>query len=186
MNERPNRLLPEILVGIMVILIVAFLATRTFKGGIAKGHQAACLNNINQLGQALRMYSDDHDQGYPLGPAWQDAVMAYVSDTPDWQPFYCPARRDDEKGWSYGLNWSVAGLDDQRLVFPSETILLVDVRNSTRDRWWANDIRFLRGRHNRPPLPIHIEKANFAYCDGHVKTLDPFRMTEGNWFPRER
>ena len=182
MNEKPNRFLPEILVAGLIILIVGFMIARTYTGSMARAHRTACINNINQLSMAMRMYADDHDQGLPRS-GWQDAVMPWVSEEPDWNVYYCPAR-DDEKGWSYGMNWAVAGADDSSMPDPSVLILLVDVRNDTREFWWANDIRFHRFHRNRVPRPVHQGRANIAFCDGHVVCADPFRMTVDNWIPR--
>ena len=179
-NQKPSRLLPELIVGGVIVLIVAVFVTRLYNRSAAQANRVTCMNNINQLGRAMSMYSSDCDERLPLGPAWQDGVMSYVAKPPDWSVYFCPAR-GNEHGYSYGLNSALGGLPDQHIQTPSETILLVDVRNSTREVWWANDIRFLTLDHNRTPDPCHLGRANFAYCDGHVESRDPYQMTTDNW-----
>ena len=185
MKQRPNRILPEVLVCGLVICIIALIAIPVYIDAKAPADRTACLNNINQLSQAIRMYMDDYDHQLPPGPSWQDAVMTYVSDTPDWNAYYCPSRDDGERGWSYGMNGCVAGLFDAELTAPTDTVLLAEVRNSSREVWWANDIRFVKWWRNRNPYPCHIKRrqANFSFCDGHIISRDPLRLTERNWLP---
>lgn len=180
LSQRPNRLLPEILVTGCIIIFVATLVTRTYTGSMTQANRIACINNVSQLGRAMLTYCCDYDQKFPLGPSWQDAVMVYVSDIPDWNIYYCPAR-GEERGYSYGLNRHLGGATDFSFQYPTEAVMLVDVRGSTRDIWWSNDIRFENIRHNRCPLPCHAMRSNFVFCDGHASTIDPFILTTESW-----
>jgi prepilin-type processing-associated H-X9-DG protein len=180
MKSTPSRLLPEILVTGLIILIVAYIIARTYTGSIAQANRVSCLNNATQLGRAIQEYATDHDQLLPLGPSWQDVVMRYVADPPDWNLYYCPARVD-ERGYSYGMNPNVAGCSDPAIIFPADTVLVADVKNATRAIWWVNDYRFIKLRTNKTPYPCHVRRANFAYCDGHAKSSNPTRLEAVNW-----
>lgn len=169
----------ELLTVGLVLVVVAFLASRVYIKSMDQADRTSCMGNIAQLARAMQAYAADYDGAYPAA-GWQDAIMPQISLEPDWNIYYCPARKS-EKGWSYGLNVNVAGSDDSSIPLPSQTILLCDVVNDTREVWWANDIRHQAFDHNRNPSPSHRDRTNFAYCDGHVKTEDRFRKGVESW-----
>lgn len=177
--QAPSRHLVEILTVGLILVIVAFFASRAYIDSMGSADTVSCNHNIAQLARAMQAYATDYDGAYPAA-GWQDAIMPQISVEPDWNIYYCPARKN-EKGWSYGLNVNVAGLDDGRIPKPTETILLSDVIKDTREIWWANDIRYQTFDHNRNPSPSHRDRTNFAYCDGHVKTEDRFRKGIESW-----
>lgn len=174
-----HRSLPEIMLGAIIILVLFVFFLGKAKSGMAEAHRVACLGNVHQLAQAIQMYS--MDQGaYPLGPRWHELVTIDVVGV---GVLACPQRPED-LGYGYGMNYFVAGLADNRLAQPADTILLADVRNSTADTWWVNDLRFQRLVRNRVPQDCHLQKAAFGFCDGHVKTINHLDLTEQQWRPQ--
>lgn len=57
--------LVEILVVLAVIFTLAALIFPVFSSARRKGRDAACLNNLHQMGLATRLYADDYDGHYP-------------------------------------------------------------------------------------------------------------------------
>src|SRR2546423_10222401 len=55
----------ELLVVIAIIVILAGLLLPALGRSKAKGYNAACVNNLRQLGIATRLYSDDNEERLP-------------------------------------------------------------------------------------------------------------------------
>lgn len=178
MNPKVNRHLPEVLVSALLIMVVALFVMGRAKDSMAQANRTACMNNVHQLAQAIQIYAMDQGR-LPPGPGWQELV---TGDALSVGLLACPAR-PDEFGYGYGLNWSVGGLEDSHLTRPADTILLADVRSSTAEVWWVNDLRFVRLERNRIPQDCHKGKAVFGFCDGHVKTINHLDVAEPQWRP---
>jgi prepilin-type N-terminal cleavage/methylation domain-containing protein/prepilin-type processing-associated H-X9-DG protein len=94
----------ELLVVIAIIAILAAILFPVFAKAREKARQTSCMSNMNQIGKALMMYTQDDDQVMPLayygadgGPSnptagsvhykWMDVVMPYVKSP---AVFTCP------------------------------------------------------------------------------------------------
>ncbi|HEY3266155.1 MAG TPA: prepilin-type N-terminal cleavage/methylation domain-containing protein [Armatimonadota bacterium] len=71
-RRRRGFTLIELLVVIAIIAILAAILFPVFAKARERAKSTTCLNNLKQLGIAMRMYADDNDGGYPvgLGEAW--------------------------------------------------------------------------------------------------------------------
>jgi prepilin-type N-terminal cleavage/methylation domain-containing protein len=56
----------ELLVVIAIIAILASLLMPALARAKSKGKSIACISNLKQLGLAIRMHADEHDQKYPM------------------------------------------------------------------------------------------------------------------------
>lgn len=92
----------ELLVVIAIIAILASILFPVFSRARAKARQAACMNNLKQLGTAFHMYCQDYDELLPSwcfgamnnndGPAqgaytWDTVLSPYIRNT---QILLCP------------------------------------------------------------------------------------------------
>jgi len=171
----------ELLVVIAIIAVLAAIIFPAYARAREKGRQASCMSNLRQIGNALTMYTDDHDGYYTRGQfwpftgvhTWTDAVGPYVKNE---SVFRCPTGAGDP--YSYGYNiaywgWGdlldgMHGINDilpvhqSQVPEPAETIWVVDF-----GRYWGCGLEFgvedATRRHN--------DGANILFVDGHVKWL---------------
>jgi hypothetical protein len=107
---------------VRIIAVLAGLLLPALGAARRKADSVRCLNNLRQVGLALRMYAEDHDARLPRAravsetnrtavlPAIHELLDPYLGGTRD--VYRCP---EDEEGWferagsSYEWNVSVNG-----------------------------------------------------------------------------
>jgi prepilin-type processing-associated H-X9-DG protein len=150
----------------------------------------SCLNNLKQIGVGLAQYTQDYDERLPLivGAArptatrpygWADALFPYIKSK---QLFQCPQQAQIEssalptaRGYTdYWFNSYLAGFENKNARTPAQTLTFADGNDGgdlTDARYnllalpaaWIND--------KNSPLYRHLDGANYAFLDGHVKWL---------------
>ncbi len=119
--------LPELLVGLGILLILLALLVPVLRNGTGKAHAAQCLGHLRALGSAMNLYLAEHDLIMPrlaAARASQDedlptidtVLAAYVEDA---RVFACPADRRlaRETGTSYFYNSVLGGQSAANLNF---------------------------------------------------------------------
>jgi prepilin-type N-terminal cleavage/methylation domain-containing protein/prepilin-type processing-associated H-X9-DG protein len=191
----------ELLVVIGIIAILAGLLLPVLGRSKTKAYNAACVNNLRQLGIATRLYSDDNQQRLPsaeilptqpIDPQHPlaricDALASYVgrtagTNTNSATVFKCPVDkmgRFAAEGSSYEWNADLNGLRIDETRTDSAFLLL-------RPGDWSGGITnfFLTlppgttpllldydEFHPRPPKP----GKNVVFMDGHVAPLEATR-----------
>src|SRR5438270_2374879 len=89
----------ELLVVIAIIAVLAAILFPVFAQARDKARSASCLSNTKQIGTAIMMYVQDHDEGMPpffittkFGPTyWHVHLKPYVKNL---QVFICPSAGD--------------------------------------------------------------------------------------------
>jgi len=190
----------------MVVMAIAIL-TQAFAGGIfgarEQARRTSCLNNLKQLGLALKQYSQDFRDRYPwqvglTSPkdAWMDIGMLYVEYNSAWECFICPSSRDrkfepkapgGEKLQDYPLT-SLASADNKEVISYAYG---VDFSNDKEPTGWTEDARSMVRLLADKKAGAAIKKEdlkranhkgkgrNVLYNDGHAKwaegadALDP-------------
>src|SRR5437667_10485736 len=79
----------ELIVVVAIIGILAAMLLRALSRSKAQAYEAQCINNLKQLGTAIQMYADEHEDRLP-GPVWQGLYATYYDD-PVRMPYYIAA-----------------------------------------------------------------------------------------------
>jgi len=185
----------ELLVVIAIIAILAAILFPVFARAREKARQSSCQSNEKQIALGMLMYAQDYDEMWIMSattvggvgdqrPLWQDNLQPYVKNT---QLFICPSdvARVLSGGYApiqqvqsgYGIYCAHNNQAMAIYKHPAETVIFVDstgfrthipaaARNLPGGTACADGgIGFVAVRHN--------DQANFAFMDGHVKSLKP-------------
>lgn len=179
----------ELLVVIAIIAILAALLLPALSKSRERAQQTACINNLNQLGLAFMMYTQDANDFYPNyvnggGGANQEGGWLFYDGFPvpvsgnfvvnrgtlfsyvKAEKVYCCPLDITESNCSYGVNSDTRGVKTIQVPATSQTPLLLEegsTMETTNDGFFDLDYSprdYLVGRHNDGNV--------FAFCDGHV------------------
>ncbi len=188
----------ELLVVIAIVAILAGLLLPTLGRSKAQAYNTACVNNLRQLGMAIRLYADGNQERMPSAeilptqpidpqhplPRICDVLATYVgraagTNTNSATVFKCPADRAGRfaaQGSSYEWNFDLNGhrIDETR---SDDAFLLLKkgdfsggVTNFSQTFPPAT-IPLLLDYEEFHPRPPKFGK-NVAFMDGHVAPLD--------------
>ena len=188
----------ELLVVLALIALLAGLLLPALGRSKGQAHSAACVNNLRQLGMAVRLYTDGNQERMPSAeilptqpidprhplPRICDVLASYVgraagTNTNSASVFKCPADRAGRfaaEGSSYEWNFELNGhrIDETR---SDEAFLLLKkgdlsggVTNFSQTFPPAT-IPLLLDYEEFHPRPPKFGK-NVAFMDGHVAPLD--------------
>jgi len=172
-RRRPGFTLIELLVVIGIVAILAALLLPVIAKTKEQGKSTACLSNLRQVGFALQLYTQDHDNKMPV---MYDALLSTNSVPPtnnltidivlsnylgNVRVLLCPSEAENyftDTGSSYAWNSLVNGQDADRLEvfsipFAPHNIPLVFDKEA-----FHSGIGKGRG-------------VNYLYADGHIKNL---------------
>ncbi|HEX8465042.1 MAG TPA: H-X9-DG-CTERM domain-containing protein, partial [Abditibacterium sp.] len=128
--------------------------------------------------------AQDYNERLPLISAgkqgWAEEVQPYLK---SWQLFQCPAaeKRLDEKGQlssDYFINARVSGLNESKIPFRGQTLLLGDGIDNGATTSHFSELPLDWKTDDHSPARRHLDGANYAFADGHVKWLKPDQISD--------
>lgn len=186
----------ELLVVIAMIGILAALLLPVLSKAKERALTVQCLNNLKQLGLALQMYGDDHDDLLPAAgkfiewesvdpEAWTRALLPYYQNT---NVLLCPAlrRADDENMFNYFMGsravWVSTGqlgsVGLGRIQFPAQYILSGDYNHPAFQPEDADPDNYSQDTLFGQPSPVHNRRVNILFADWHAQSYGSFNSNE--------
>lgn len=170
----------ELLVVIAIIAILAAILFPVFARAREKARTTSCQSNMRQVGLALSMYKNDHDD-YNVATisgatGWTGLLDPYMKNT---QILVCPSRADNSV-CGYTLNVELAGVSDAAIGNPATCVHLWDsdqnhpaaygdYTSPTDGHCTTLDNANNNTYPSRPDDARHNDGVNALFHDGHVK-----------------
>lgn len=195
----------ELLVVIAIIAILAAILFPVFARARENARRASCQSNLKQIGLGIMQYTQDYDERYPLrwsvaSPStpcalhgWAYNIQPYIKST---QILQCPSEPLPPYQYECGVTIGSSGsgytdywgnqnimMNDSygraqsALTYPSNTVLVFDFYNANSDNGAFGGQEW--GAGGMVQLTRHLEGANYAFADGHVKWFKPDNMKGG-------
>ena len=191
----------------MVIAIIAILAAilfPVFARARENARRSSCQSNLKQISLGITQYIQDYDERYPNiqlasapnpGIGWALAIQPYLKSE---QIFQCPSDsastpdaatielRSEQPGFSdYYINFNLAdnngnGVSEAALQYTTNTILHGEDTAATSRAAANKPTGGLAAGTGTASGARHLEGANYAFADGHVKWMRPERVLLGN------
>jgi prepilin-type N-terminal cleavage/methylation domain-containing protein/prepilin-type processing-associated H-X9-DG protein len=187
----------ELLVVIAVIAVLAALLLPVLAKAKESGRAIQCLNNLRQIGLAVRLYADDNGDALPRSQhsafannqlPWERAVAPQLGfSTTTWTnllggSYHCPS--DKRPGaLSYGMNvYFELGPDDDyvgkpqtwrklgQIPHPATTVFTAETSTGAdhvMPEYWIS----VQDAMNDVVTTRHRNRSNYAFLDGHAQLL---------------
>ena len=156
--------------GFMLFVSIPFMAALTLPA-LARAKQKAqainCINNMKQLGLAVRVYAVDHDGQYPPATTWCDAIQSEVGSP---KVFQCPS--EPGRRCAYAFNAKLAGKNERE--FGPQTVLLFESDAGWNGTGGAEDIK---------PHKHSSSRVNVLLADGAVLQIRRSELSTLRWEP---
>jgi len=184
----------EALVVLAILLILAAILFPVFVRPSHHGgsRRSTCQSNMKQIALGFKQYIQDYNDKFP-NPGWLSATRdnrwarEIENYTKSDQNFGCPSdagwrerKIDATKSNSYYFNRNLAGKTLKQVRWPKNTILLGEGEASASDYNCASFGLCFSGGVTMPVPQTarlrHLDGANYAFVDGHVKWLRPHHI----------
>jgi len=157
-----------LLFSIALIGFYAALLLPAFAKAKTKAETINCVNNLKQLGLAVRLYSGDNNDKFPLATNWCDAIMPQVGTS---RVFQCPGDASMLRS-GYAYNAALSGLAEADIA--PDTVLFFESDGD----WNASGGKELLVTQSR-----HYKTYVVGFADGSVQQIQEGRLSQLRWNP---
>jgi len=191
----------ELLVVIAIISILAAILFPVFARARENARRASCMSNLKQISLGIMQYVQDYDGRFPLAwqdknntgtktageLGWAAVIQPYIKST---QVLQCPSEStgavasEQDIGYSdYFYNWTLGPINldteptypsasEAQLVYPSLTLMAGDFGTGRSHNYTGGGtVSTLATWPSTGDQIRHLDGANYAFTDGHVKWL---------------
>jgi prepilin-type processing-associated H-X9-DG protein len=156
--------------GFMLLVSIPFMAAMTVPA-LARAKQKAqainCINNMKQLGLAVRVYAVNHNDQLPPAATWCDAIQINVGSP---KVFECPSEPGRRCG--YAFNAKLDGRKQSEI--DPQTVLLFESEAGWNGCGGAGELK---------PHTHSGRTVNVALADGSVMQIPLERLSTLRWDP---
>lgn len=151
------------------IIVLACVLFPVFAGARDKARRTACLSQMKDLGLGLGQYRSDWDDTLPAAASWADSAAHYLKPDVAHDAFRCPSAKSP---YGYAFNIGLNRLPASKIKQPALYVMLFEANAGQRNAAGTSDLLVKPPRHGTN---------NYAFVDGHCKSLgDPWK-SERNW-----
>lgn len=154
---------------ILLPLLVVMFFVREWPCAVEKAAGATCSGNLKAIATAFYQYAADHGNRFPEQGTWVESIRPYLSNS---EALHC--RKDfSHAPVSYAMNVRLSGVSLDEVAYPMETVLIFDGGPPSK--------KLTGGR--RDLTARHLEGANVAFVDGHMKYTTRRMLGKLRWKP---
>ncbi len=168
--------LVEAIVVVVILAIAALVLFPILARPRENIHRQTCPSNLKQLALGVKQYIQDYDEKYPLTTDWGETAQPYLK---SWQIFQCPSDKtgNASKTTDYFFNARLSGIEEGKLDWISITILMGDGAGDSPPSYHLSQLPDAWRKDENSPAWRHLDGANYAFADGHVKWLRAEKIT---------
>lgn len=167
MNRRRAVTVFEMVPQLVIIIILAAILFPVFDRARHNARRATCQTNLKQLSLAFLYYAQDYNDRLPQR-SWAKSLTPY---TKTQSVFNCPETYEKKGTTDYFWNARFFGREVSKIKSPSTLILGGDGLDNAPFNASLTQIptAWLQGESS--PAWRHLEKADYMFADGHVKSF---------------
>lgn len=172
--RRNGLTLVEVLIVLLIFCGLACVLWPTCIGSSRRARERAqCQSNLRQIVLGFRQYSQDSSGQFPslaTSRGWRKAISPYLKDE---AVFQCPSEGNDKAPQTsdYWFNARLSELKLESVEKTSQTLLLGDGYSSGDPRTSLSQMPQPWREDEDSPAWRHLGRANYAFADGHVKSI---------------
>ena len=182
----------ELIIVVAILGIIAAILVPVFTRSREPRHKGSpCQSNLKNIGFGFQMYIQDYHERLPRVTSggdvygWVDALHPYMKSR---QHFICASDSNIVKSssnpraanyTSYWINARLSGLDYGKIKATALTVTSGDGNDGTdlsNARYAISSLFDAWRKDKTSPLYRHLEGANYAFADGHVKWYKPTKI----------
>lgn len=170
----------ELLVVVAIVCILAAILFPVFARGHGHGAggRSVCQVHLKQISLAVKQYLQDNNERLPSVETvvgWRNGLSIYLKDD---AVFQCPLEKNqDAQTTDYWFNARLSGVPEAKLDVQALTVMLGDGYATTDPRVSISQIPESWLFDPKSPARRHLDGANYAFADGHVKWIRPEKIT---------